>query len=260
MKVILIVTPHLSTGGAPQVTLNKIDLLKDHYRVICVEYQCLSLDFVVQRNRVKALLGEDFISLSENKDELLDAISKFNPDTIFFEEFTETFISYDILDKIYTKNRKYKIIESTHSSLNNSNRKSYLPDKFIFVSKYSLDMYRGLGVDSELIEYPIDEKVKKTDESKIVLGFDKGYKHILNVGLFTEGKNQGYIFELARKLMNHKILFHFVGNQAGNFQHYWEPIMITKPNNCIVHGEREDVDVFLQAADLFIFSSIFNHN
>jgi len=29
MKKLLIVTPHLSTGGAPQVTANKVALLKD---------------------------------------------------------------------------------------------------------------------------------------------------------------------------------------------------------------------------------------
>jgi hypothetical protein len=34
----LLITPHLSTGGAPQVTLNKIKLLKDTYIIKCVEY------------------------------------------------------------------------------------------------------------------------------------------------------------------------------------------------------------------------------
>jgi len=31
MKKLLIVTPHLSTGGAPQVTANKVALLKDEF-------------------------------------------------------------------------------------------------------------------------------------------------------------------------------------------------------------------------------------
>jgi hypothetical protein len=50
-------------------------------------------------------------------------------------------------------------------------------------------------------------------------------------------------------------MFHFVGNQAGNFEHYWGPIMETKPDNCVVWGEREDVDTFLQASDIHLFTS-----
>ena len=36
MKKLLIITPHLSTGGAPQVTVNKIELLQNDFdRSIC---------------------------------------------------------------------------------------------------------------------------------------------------------------------------------------------------------------------------------
>jgi hypothetical protein len=50
MKSLLIITPHLSTGGAPQVTLNKIKLLKDTYIIKC-EYNFLGSAFVIQRNQ-----------------------------------------------------------------------------------------------------------------------------------------------------------------------------------------------------------------
>jgi hypothetical protein len=41
MKKLLIITPHLSTGGAPQVTVNKVELLKDHFEIKVVEYSFL---------------------------------------------------------------------------------------------------------------------------------------------------------------------------------------------------------------------------
>lgn len=260
MKKLLIITPHLSTGGAPQFTLNKIELLKDEYEILCVEYSYLSSDFVVQRNKIKDLLGKNFISLTENKNELIEILNKFSPNIISFEEFPENFMLNDVSNKIYVKDRNYTILETTHSSINHFGNKIYFPDKFIFVSKHSESMYKDLGVDYEIIEYPIDKKIKLTKESQSTLNFDPSYKHILNIGLFTEGKNQGYAFELARKLINDKIIFHFVGNQAGNFEDYWKPIMKTKPDNCIVWGERSDVQTFLMASDLFLFTSKFELN
>jgi hypothetical protein len=64
---ILVISSHFSTGGAPQFTLNKIQLLKDNYDIWCVEYDFLSPDFVVQRNKVIDLLGDNFIPLYKNK-------------------------------------------------------------------------------------------------------------------------------------------------------------------------------------------------
>jgi hypothetical protein len=78
---------------------------------------------------------------------------------------------------------------------------------------------------------------------------------LLNIGLFTHGKNQGYAFEIARLLQDYKIKFHFLGNQASNFINYWKPIMETKPDNCIVWGERNDVDSWIQSCDIHLFTS-----
>ena len=55
-------------------------------------------------------------------------------------------------------------------------------------------------------------------------------------------------------------MFHFVGNQAGNFEHYWKPLMENKPANCKIWGERNDVSNFLSACDIFYFSSVFELN
>jgi hypothetical protein len=35
----------------------------------------------------------------------------------------------------------------------------------------------------------------------MLLRFDPTYKHVLNVGLFTERKNQSYIFDIAKRLL-----------------------------------------------------------
>jgi glycosyltransferase involved in cell wall biosynthesis len=89
---------------------------------------------------------------------------------------------------------------------------------------------------------------------------DPEWRHVINIGLFTSGKNQGYAFEIARLLQDYKIMFHFIGNQASNFINYWKPIMETKPDNCVVWGERNDVDSFIQACDVHLFSSILELN
>ena len=94
MKKLLIITPHLSTGGAPQVTVNKIRLLKDSFDIMVVEWECIAWSFVVQRNRIISLVGDNFKSLGENKyEELVQILQQFNPDTISMEEFTEMFMN-----------------------------------------------------------------------------------------------------------------------------------------------------------------------
>ena len=67
MKKVLFLVPHLSTGGMPQYTFDLMRKIKDDVRVYCVEYSCISREFVVQRNRVTELLGKKFFSLGEDK-------------------------------------------------------------------------------------------------------------------------------------------------------------------------------------------------
>jgi hypothetical protein len=256
MKTLIIITPHMSTGGCPQVVAKKVELLKDYYNVVVVEYEMLAWTYVVQRNRVIDMIGDKFISLSENKEyDLFNAIEDYNPDYIMMEEFPETFMETHIIKRLYSTNRTYKIFESTHSSYSQVDWKKFMPDKFIFVSPFSCETFKDLGIPFDLIEYPIDKKIPNKDESQTTLGLDPNYKHVINIGLFTRGKNQGYAFEIARLLQDYKIKFHFLGNQAVNFVDYWEPIMETKPDNCIVWGERDDTDIFLQASDVHLFPS-----
>lgn len=261
MKKLIILAPHMSTGGLPQVVLKKVELLKDFYDIMVVEYEMLAWIYVVQRNRVIEMIGDKFISLSENKEyDLFNIIEDFNPDYIMMEEIPETFMPHHITKRLYSKDRRYKIFETTHSSHSRPEWKKYMPDKFIFVSPLSVSVFKDLGVPMDLIEYPIDYKIPDKIECQQRLNLDPEYKHVLNIGLFTPGKNQGYLFEIARFLEEYKIVFHFVGNQAVNFEEYWGPIMKDKPDNCIVWGERDDVNTFIQSCDVHFFSSIMELN
>ena len=251
----------MSTGGCPQVVAKKVELLKDYYNVVVIEYEMLAWSYVVQRNRVIEMIGDKFISLSENKEyDLFNAIEDHNPDYIFLEEFPETFMENHITKRLYSKDRTYKIFETTHSSHSRVEWKKYIPDKFIFVSPFSVDTFKDIGVPIDLIEYPIDVKTPNKEWAQEQLMLDPEWKHVLNIGLFTSGKNQGYLFEVARLLKDYKIMFHFVGNRAVNFESYWSPIMQNKPDNCVVWDERNDVDTFIQACDVHFFSSIMELN
>ena len=261
MKTLLILTPHMSTGGCPQVVTKKVELLKDYYNIVVVEWECVAWAYVVQRNRVIDMIGDKFFTLSENQEyDLFNIIDDNKVDYIMIEEFSETFMPNHIMKRLYSKDRQYKIFETTHCSYTDPNWKKFFPDKFIFVSPHSLDVFKDLGVPMDLIEYPIDIKKPNKKWAQEQLMLDPEYKHIINIGLFTSDKNQGYTFEIARLLQEHKIMFHFIGNQASNFINYWRPIMETKPDNCIVWGERNDVDTFVQACDVHLFSSIMELN
>lgn len=254
-KRILFITPHLSTGGAPQVTLNKIQLLKDEYEIFCVEYSLIAWTFVVQRNRIIELLGDNFASLPEDKTTILNVIENFKPDVISFEEFPEFFMDDSITKQIYRQSRTYKIYETTHDSSFPVHKKRFFPNKFHFVSAFNAFRYSMFDIPYEIIEYPVDNKLKDQLKHQEEIGLDPSWKHVVNVGLFTPRKNQAYLFDLAKRLREYKIKFHFIGNQADNFKFYWEPLMNDKPKNCVIWGERGDVDSFLQASDLFFFAS-----
>lgn len=262
---VLFIAPHLSTGGCPQYLLKKIETYKDVLDVYVVEYDYLGDSFVVQRNRIKNLLGEGrFFSLGESdspKEMLLEILEQVSPEVVHFEEMPEHFIkNFSIAEKIYVSpERKYFITETTHSSLSTVEMKRFLPDKFIFCSKFSQKTFEPLGIPSEIWEYPIENNVKPNRREALEkLGLDPSYVHVLNVGLFTPGKNQGEIYRLAENFLDEKVMFHFVGNQAENFKHYWENL--NRPENCVLWGEREDVEKFLSACDIFYFSSTFELN
>ena len=253
---ILFVAPHLSTGGLPQYLFKKIETLHGDNDIYCVEYSNHSNSFVVQRDKIKNILKEKYFLLGDDKSELLRIIEKINPEIVHLEEIPEYFLEREIADRIYKPDREYKIFETSHDSSFDTNQKVYLPDKMMLVSRYQVDNFSKLEIPCVLMEYPIEyaEPFDKKLSQKL-LGLDPNKKHVINVGLFTPRKNQAEIVEYAKRLLDYPIQFHFIGNQADNFQNYWQPIMKDFPPNCKWWGERSDVSKFYKAADLFLFTS-----
>lgn len=260
-KRLLYVCPHLSTGGQPQYTYKQVNHFIKDFDIEVVEINNSGGDaFVVQKNRIKELAVVH--TLGEDKSKILDVISEFKPDIIHFQEIPQFDLAPNILDKIFVKERKYNIVATTHGSYTNPADIIYQPDRYVLVSEWSRRRFEDaeLGVETMVWEYPIDDLISDRDSAKEKLGLEKDWKHVLNVGLFSPGKNQGEVFAIARQLEKYKIKFHFVGNQAMNFEDYWLPLMKHKPDNCVVWGERTDTDLFYEACDMFYFSSILELN
>ena len=263
MKKLLIIAPHLSTGGMPQYLVKQIESFKDEYDIYCIEWNNITGGvLVVQRNRIQNMLGDKLITLQDDKSSIVNIINDINPDIIHFQEIPENFISIDLLNIIYRVDRSYFILVTTHSSYTEPKKIKFTADKFILVSDWSKNKFiEHFGEElCDIWEYPVENKSYDKDFYKIELGFDLDKKHILHVGLFTPGKNQKEMIELARVCKDDNFIFHFVGNQAENFRDYWKPLMIDFPDNCIWHGERDDVDKFYMASDLFYFPSLFELN
>jgi autotransporter strand-loop-strand O-heptosyltransferase len=258
---ILFLAPHLSTGGMPQFLLKRLQGMRNHTNneYYVVEYQCHSLDYVVQRNAIKDLIGSNFTTLYENKMELFDVIEGFQPDIIHIDEMSER-LDRDMVKELYNPERKYRIVETCHDISFDPNSKLFHPDLYSFCTPYHEETFADLESKYVTILYPIEEmnltKFKTIWQDD--LGFDRNKKHVLNVGLWTPGKNQAEGIEIARKYPD--MMFHFVGNQAGNFKHYWEPLMQDLPPNVKVWGERTDIDHFMIASDLFMFNSTWECN
>jgi glycosyltransferase involved in cell wall biosynthesis len=258
MKKLLYIAPHLSTGGLPQFLTKKIQLLKDQYDLHIIEYDDHTGGvLVVQKERIQEVIPpEKFFVLGEDKMEVIDVIKKVKPDIIHLEEIPEMFMKNEVAEWIYRKDRDYLVVETSHDSSFNVEEKRFFPDKFFFISLWHFHQYKKLDIDKALVEYPLEFK-DRPDRTKALekLGLDPNKKHVLHVGLYTPRKNQKEFFEYARALKDYNIEFHSVGNQAGNFAFYWEPLMENKPENVTWWNERKDVDNFYSAMDLFLFTS-----
>jgi hypothetical protein len=259
-KRIVFIVPHLSTGGMPQYLYEYIKFFKNRYDIHVVEWEDVTGGvLVVSKNKIKSILNDsNFYTLTDDKRYIHHIIDKLNPDVIHFQEIPESFIQDDILNIIYNKDRKYNIVVTTHSSYTQPSQLIYLADKFILVSEWSMNKFNkelGKNIPCDIWEYPSELVKYDKVSAKNELGFDLNYIHILNVGLFTPNKNQSELIKIASLSTDQNIKFHFVGNQAMNFEDYWKPLMENLPSNCIWHGERSDVDKFYKASDLFYFPS-----
>jgi autotransporter strand-loop-strand O-heptosyltransferase len=293
---LLYITPHLSTGGMPQFVLKRIQSLqeyKDQIEIFLVEYSQFSSTYVVQRDQIIELLGNDHFFTLGGTDEvdkkymLIDIIKTNSIDIIHSEEMLDGFESFNkiplkLLNQIYSNDRTWKIVETCHNIWYDpiTNKKLH-PDAYSLVTPYHMEnTFKDTPQMKFLSLYPIENKVieicKKNEiygnfnqvpliqkiSMRSELGLDMHKTHVLNVGLWTSGKNQGEGVEIARELIesNPEIEFHFIGNQAPNFEDYWGPIMKNLPSNVKVWGERNDVDKFMQACDVLMFNSTWECN
>ena len=256
MKKVLFLVPHLSTGGMPQYTLSLIKKIINDVDVYCVEYSMISPTFVVQRTQIEQLLGNKFYSLGLNKNQLMDIIYEINPDIVHLQELPESFISNEIANLLYSVNRKYSIVETSHDSSFDSRNKRFFPDYYALISEHQRKEFLKMNIPIKIVESDIEYKERQDREIGLRnLGLDPNLSHVLNVGLFTPRKNQSEIFEYAKQMVDLPIQFHFVGNQADNFKSYWEPLLNDIPSNVKIWGERSDVDNFYSCMDLFLFTS-----
>ena len=262
---ILFLAPHLSTGGMPSVLLKRIQALEGFdSEIIVVEYSNHSDEYVVQKNEIKKLVHKIY-TLVDNKMELMDIIKRHNIHLVHIEEMVEDSVNnfpLELLNELYDNDRTWKIVETCHNVYFKPDiEKKYHPDAYVFCTPYHLETFKNMPSKKFVLEYPIENKIPSKAEKlyeKIALGMNPQKKHVLNVGLWTPGKNQAEGVEIARQLP--EMEFHFVGNQAINFKHYWEPLMQDLPANVHVWGERSDVDKFMTACDVFMFNSTWECN
>ena len=293
---LLYLTPHLSTGGMPQFVLKRIQSLqeyKDQIEIFLVEYSQFSSTYVVQRDQIIKLLGNNYFFTLGGTDEvdkknmLIDILKNNKIDILHSEEMIDGFESFnkvpiDLLNQIYSNDRTWRIIETCHNIwFNPLSDKKLHPDAYSLVTPYHMEVsFKDTPPMKFLSTYPYENKVTPIlAENEIYgdfkqlplihkikvreeLGLDMFKTHVLNVGLWTSGKNQGEGVEVARTLVesNPDIQFHFIGNQAPNFEDYWGPIMKNLPPNVKVWGERNDVDKFMQACDVLMFNSTWECN
>ncbi len=259
---IMFLASHLSTGGMPAFLLKRIEALQAHSNVeiYVVEWEYISPDFVVQRNKIIELV-KNFYSLGEDKNELMKIIKTNQIDVVHIDEMVEhlAHCSFDLKLQLYAPDRKYRIVETCHNVIFKPDvEKKFHPDAYAFCTTWHISIFQNMPSYKEVMQFPIENNTSLIWDKGIAknkLGMLKGKKHVLNVGLWTKGKNQGEGLEIARKYPN--MQFHFVGNRAGNFKDYWEPLMKNVPSNVTIWDERTDVELFYQAADIFMFNSTF---
>ena len=269
---LLIIATHLSTGGSPQYLLDFLTHHKSNYSEIkLVEFSNFSSTYTIQKNKIIEFLGkENLITLGEfvgvsadiwdtDKEKLIPLLEQYNPDVVWMNEFPE---AYDyksppkkVMDVLYSKNRTYKIIETTHNNSFDFKSKIYIPDEFMFCSQKHIEDSKCIDIPKRVWEVPIIKKSRPNRENTLMeLGLDPSKYHVLHVGLLHSNKNQKYIFELAEQTTSLQVQYHFIGNHC-----FLDDIGLTNVqkslSNCKLWGERDDVNKFMSCMDLYLFPS-----
>lgn len=161
-KRVLVITPHLSTGGGPQYLLDFLKNFKEYFsNVLVIEHSNFSDEYVIQKNKIIEFIGDDkLITLGrhgeeesvyiENRKKLIDIIKDYNPEVIWMNECPETY-DYklppnEVMEFLYRKDRDYKIVETTHNNAFNFNTKRFIPDEFIFCSPLHMEKSKNIDI------------------------------------------------------------------------------------------------------------------
>jgi autotransporter strand-loop-strand O-heptosyltransferase len=272
---VLFLAPHLSTGGMPSFLLKRIESLLEYYKdkteLFVVEYSNHSDHYVVQKNRIKQLIPPThFWTLGQDKNELKKIIEENYFDVIHLDEMIEAFdahnkLSNDLMNFIYKNDRTWRVVETCHNVVFQPDiEKIFHPEAYAYCSPFHKERtFMNMPSYGEVIEFPYNPTIVIHRESnKEKLGLDPNKTHIINVGLWTSGKNQEEGVEIAKLVegIHPELEFHFIGNQAPNFQDYWIPIMKDLPSNVKVWGEKDNVSDFMCAADVLMFNSTWECN
>lgn len=273
---ILYIASHLSTGGMPEVLLARVtSLQKTNVDVWVVEYSLYSDTYTAQRDKIKSILGNKFVSLGWFSDDIDVAYKKYLSlkeliekecfDIIHFDDSIETYDSFNLIDSnliefIYNSpNKWWSVVETTHNSEFNANLyKKWIPNAFMHCSIYHYtDTFSKFKDDipNVVIEYPIWERITDVE---CPTEFDKNKFNIINVGIWSGGKNQKEAVEMARYmdiLYPNRYLFHFIGALAPNFKDYWNPIIGNLPDNVRIWDSQNEMERFYKWADLVLFNS-----
>ena len=281
MKV-LFLAPHLSTGGMPAFLLKRIQALQSQpVEIFLFEWRNYSTAYTVQKNEIlKLVKSENFYSCGwddnteSRQKSIIDYCYNKKIDLIHIEEIPEGFDSFSLFDEeiqkeLYDPKHPWKIVETCHNIwFNPDEKKKYYADGYASVSKHHLlNTFKNIPSRKTYLPFPIDLSIQSPKSRIEVLNQDgwrnQGEFHIINIGLFTPGKNQSYAIEIARELYNKygwTYIFHFIGNQASNFKEYWEPLLNNLPPNVMIHGEKPNTDDFFRMADLMLFTSTWECN
>ena len=264
----------------PAFLLKRIQALQqydDNIEIHVIEWSNLSPTYIVQKTQIQNLVGDNFVSYSgeiEKQWLVVDYCKKNKIDIVHIEEIPEGFegtnkFNIEIQKELYDKSNPWKIVETCHNIYFNPDEyKVYEPDGYACVTPHHINhTFANRTPPKSLVTFPIDTSIqsKLTREEMLdKIGYrHTGEFHIINVGLWTPGKNQGYALNIARQLYDKygfTYIFHFVGNQAPNFQDYWKPLMEDLPPNVLVWGEKDNVGDYFQLADLMLFTSTWECN
>jgi len=278
---VLYLAPHLSTGGMPAYLLKRIQSLQKNYpqvEIYVVEYCLYSSTYTVQRDIIKNIVSENRFwtlnSLGNNNDtdslKIIDIIKQNNIDIVHVDEILEGFdsfnkVSNNVMKALYDNDRTWRMVETCHNIWFNPDlMKRYEPDGYAFCTPFHKEKtFKNVSSPSEVMEFPIENKFRSKEEqtkAQSKLGFDPTKIHVLNVGLWTQGKNQKEAIDIARHFQYDGVEFHFVGNLAPNFEEYWKPLMENLPSNVHIWGEKREIETFMKASDVFIFNSTWECN